>query len=325
MALTIKSIAKKAGVSYATVSLALNNDQRVAEKTREKVRKIAEELKYIPNNFGRGLQSSKSGTVGCFIQSVTGSFFSEILQGIGECATENNYGLLTAICSGSSERLFEQLKIFREKRVDGIIVGGGFQGNKKILQELEEEGIKIVMASSELGIEKVPNVVTDNKLGGQMATEHLIDLGHRNIIYANPAVFGSGLNRFKGYQKAMKKRGLKAEAPIVSLDKLAQIMRLKKRPSAIVAYSDSDAIRIKHILEGIGLRYPKDYSITGFDNISLAAMPEFNLTTIAQDKQGIGKIAMQVLLRRINGEDVGQVLLKPELVRRNSAIQFKTK
>lgn len=325
MALTIKSIAKKAGVSYATVSLALNNDRRVAEKTREKIQRIAKELKYIPNNFGRALQSNKSRIIGCFIQSVTGSFFSEILQGIGTCATENNYGLLTAVCSGNRDKALEQLKIFREKRVDGIIFGGGFPDSGKVLKELEEEGIKIVMASSESGMKNIPNVVTDNKLGGQMATEHLIELGHKNIVYANAATSGSGLTRFKGYKKAMKKHGLKPAEPIPSLDELANLMRLKKRPSAIVAYSDEDAIRIKHALESLGLKYPGDYSITGFDDISLAAMPEFNLTTIAQDKEGIGKVSMEALLKKINGENVKQILLKPELLQRGSSAPYKKK
>jgi LacI family transcriptional regulator len=325
MALTIKSIAKKAGVSYATVSLALNNDPRVAEKTREKVQRIARELRYVPNNFGRALQSNKSRIAGCFIQSVTGSFFSEILQGIGECATENNYGLLTAICSGSREKTFEQLKIFREKRVDGIILGGAFPDYIKILEELENEGIKIVLASSESGFGNIPNVVTDNKLGGEMATEHLIGLGHKKILYANPAKSGSGLNRYKGYKKAMKKHGLKPAEPMPSLEEIVRVMSLKKHPSALVAYSDTDAINIKHALESIGLTYPKDYSITGFDDISIAAMPEFDLTTIAQDKEGIGKVSMEVLLKRINGENIKQTLLKPKLVARKSTAQFRRK
>ncbi len=323
MATTIKSIAKKAGVSYATVSLALNDDPRVAEKTRDKVKKLAIKLNYVPNNFGRALQSNKSDLVGCLLQNFTGSFFSEIFNGVGQAATANNYGLLSAICSGEKEKNYEQLKIFREKRVDGIVVLGGYGNFLNELLEFEKAGIPVIFASSEYECSTIPTVVTDNAKGGKLAAEHFIQLGHKRIAYAFAKKNGSGLNRYNGSKDALLSNGMLAPIPCADKEELCKLLKSTTRPTGIIAYSDEEAITIMHLAKGMGLRIPKDLSVIGFDDSPLASLPEFNLTTIAQAKMDIGRIAMEMLLDRINGKEVKSIILEPELIVRGSSVKIK--
>jgi len=316
---TIKSLAEKAGVSYATVSLALNNDPRVAEKTKLKIQKLARELNYVPNNFGRALQSNKSRLVGYLIPDVTGSFLVDILQGIGSAATRHNYGLLVAIAD-TEERMLEQMELFREKRVDGIIASYALAQ----LEKLEKNGIPIVLASSESTKKNLPFVVTDNFEGGKIAAEHLISLGHKKILYAFAPTGkdNSRYDRFQGAKSAVKSHNLPEILTVSSKEEFLQIFTGKDRPTAAVCYSDYEAVMVQAAAKKAGLRVPQDLSITGFDDSRTASLPEYNFTTVAQAKTTIGEMAFEMLLKRISGEKVESIRLKPELIVRTSTVKI---
>lgn len=317
---TIKSLAEKAGVSYATVSLALNNDPRVAEKTKLKIQKLAKELNYVPNNFGRALQSNKSRLVGYLIPNITGSFLVDILQGIGSAATRHNYGLLVAIADTES-KMNEQLELFREKRVDGIIASS----QPAMLKELEKSGIPTVLASTTGSVKKIfPFVITDNFEGGKIAAEHLIGLGHRKIVYAfsSHSMDFSSSDREQGMKKALKEHGISELPPLFSLEELLQRLQTQDRPTGIICYSDYEAVNVQATVRKAGLRIPQDVSITGFDDSRTASLPEYNFTTVAQAKTKIGELAFEMLLKRIKGEKVGNIQLKPQLVIRTSTAKL---
>ena len=321
---TIKSLAEKAGVSYATVSLALNNDPRVAEKTKLKIQKLARQFNYVPNNFGRALQSNKSRLVGYLIPNITGSFLVDILQGIGSAATRENYGLLVAIADTES-KMDEQMELFREKRVDGIIASCSSEKLMKKFTELEQNGIPTVLASCESSSHATPPIViTDNVEGGRIAAEHLIDYGHRKILYAfsNSTKDSSKYDRLQGVRKALKLHGLPEVLTASSEEELFRILSGKERPTGIVCYSDYEATIVQAAVRKAGLKIPQDISITGFDDSRTAALPEYDLTTVAQAKTQIGELAFDMLLKRINGEKVESVRLRPELVTRGSTARL---
>lgn len=316
---TIKSLAEQAGVSYATVSLALNNDPRVAEKTKLKIQKLAKQLNYVPNNFGRALQSNKSRLVGYLIPDVTGSFLVDILQGIGSAATRHNYGLLVAIAD-TEEKMREQLELFREKRADGIIASYSLEK----LEKFEKNGIPIVLASSESTRKIFPFVITDNFEGGKIAAEHLISLGHRKVLYAfaPEGKDSSRYDRFQGAKSALKSHKMPDILVASSEEELFQIFMGKKRPTAAICYSDCEAVRVQAVAKKAGLKVPQDLSITGFDDSRTASLPEYDFTTVAQAKTTIGKMAFEMLLKRINGEKVESIRLKPELIVRTSTAKI---
>ena len=315
MPTTIKDVARKASVCIATVSMALKGDPRVAKATRAKVEKIARRLHYVPSNLGRALQSSHSRLIGYILSDVTHSFFSEIVQGIGEEATAKGYGLLIGITDGSREKEVQILRLFREKSIDGLLVSAWHPESVQHLLDCDRAGVPVIVCSSETFHPGVPFVVIDNEAGGRLAAEHLIGLGHRRLAYC---FAGPRCARYRGCAAACRRRKIPAPVLCGTQQELSGVLRSADRPTAVVAFSDFIAIEVKHAAEKAGLRIPRDLSITGFDDIQMAALPEFSLTTVAQPQREIGRLSMEMLWRRMNGEKVKSRVLPPALIVRNS-------
>ena len=318
MPATIKDIARHARVSTATVSLSLRDDQRILPATRKRVARVAAKLGYVPSNLGRALQSRRSSLVGFLLADVTTSFYSEILQGAGEAATTAGYGLLLCVTSGSVENAKTHLKLLREKRIDGLIVSTAFLRLSSDLLAFENAQIPVVVCSNDSFSESVPGVVVDNRLGGEMATEHLIRLGHRRIAYCFKYLWSDMTRRHQGCANAAKRSGVPIPASIATERSLLQALKSPNRPTAVVAYSDLDAIRVLRMAAQVPLRVPEDLSVVGFDDLWPASQPEYDLTTIAQPRIEIGRHSMELLLQRLRGEKAESVMLKPRLVVRGS-------
>jgi LacI family transcriptional regulator len=316
MAVTLAQIARKAGVSPATVSLALRGDPRVAEVTREKVCRIAEKAGYVPNNVGRALRSKRSRLVGYLLPDVTASFYSEVLQGVGEEASSAGYSIITAITDLSPETEGRHLRVFREKRVDGVLVSALSKGTRGQLKALEKSGTPVVVCSGEPFDGKIPFVVIDNKKGTGLAAEHLIELGHRRIGFCYSA---SGLGeRRAGVEEAARRHGCLAPVIMRGEKDLEKRLKMKNRPTGIVASTDFAALEVKRVADRLGLSIPEDLSVVGFDDLWFAGLPEFAFTTVAQPKREIGRLSMELLLKRIEGEKVKGRRLAPKLVVRGS-------
>lgn len=311
MSVTIKELARLLNVSPATVSLALNGDSRVAEETSAKIKALANELDYVPNNFGRGLQSRKSRLAGYLAGSVTGSFFDLIMQGIGETAAAADYGLLTGI-TRASEKIDSQLKIFLEKNVDGIILSSNYSVHVEQFEKVERRKIPMVFCSTQ-DSGRHPFVITDNFKGGQLAAGHLISLGHRYL-----ACCRIEKDRLAGNMDAIRRHNLPVPVQFLEAKDLAAVLEGNPLITGVTAYSDTQAIKVKHVIEGLGLRIPNDISIVGFDDMWFSDIQEFQFTTVAQPKKEIGQMVMQMLLELINGKNVTSKFMEPELVVRES-------
>jgi DNA-binding LacI/PurR family transcriptional regulator len=311
MSVTIKELARLLNVSPATVSLALNGDSRVAEETSAKIKALANELDYVPNNFGRGLQSRKSRLAGYLAGSVTGSFFDLIMQGIGETAAAADYGLLTGI-TRASEKIDSQLKIFLEKNVDGIILSSNYSVHVEQFEKVERRKIPMVFCSTQ-DSGRHPFVITDNFKGGQLAAGHLISLGHRYL-----ACCRIEKDRLAGNMDAIRRHNLPDPVQFLEAKDLAAVLEGNPLITGVTAYSDTQAIKVKHVIEGLGLRIPNDISIVGFDDMWFSDIQEFQFTTVAQPKKEIGQMVMQMLLELINGKNVTSKFMEPELVVRES-------
>lgn len=298
MATTIKKIAEYSGMSVGTVSRALNNDPLIATKTREKIQNLAKELDYVPNILGRALQSKKSFLIGYLLANIKSSFYDDILEGIGETLCRHKYGLLTAITDGNPQSEAEQLQLFREKNVDGILVSNYHRETIKILRKIIDSGIPVICCDIEPFDSNIASVKLDDEKAMNLIMDHLINLNHKDIAFG----FVENQNSTLRYDFC-NKRALKNNMPELlkfkSNEELISIFNKHPYPTAVISYSDHDAVEIIHILKNLGITVPNDLSIVGFDDMEFASWPEFNLTTILQPKKELGKISAELLIDAI--------------------------
>ncbi len=316
MRVTLRQVAKRAGVSPATASLALHGDPRVAAATAGRVRRFASELGYVPSNLGRALQSRRSHLLGYLLSSATTSFYSDIIQGIGEAAGGAGYGVLTALRTPATRESIDHVASFREKNVDGVLVSSYDAEVARRLSALEDAGVPVVVCSGESFDPRVPAVIIDDLAGGRMAAEHLLDLGHRRLAFCFAR--GGGHARFQGASQAARDRGVSRPICCANADDLRRRLASRRRPTGIVSNSDFEAIEIKHAVEAAGLSLPGDVSVVGFDDMWFASLPEFDFTSVSQPKADIGRLSVEMLLARIGGKKMRSRQLQPELVVRGS-------
>jgi len=320
MPVSLKKIAVLADVSIATVCLALQDDARVAAATRRRLRALADQLGYVPSNLGRALQSGRSRLAGYLIHTVNQSYFNDILQGLGRAAAAANYGLLVAIPDGSAAQDKRELRLLKEKNIDGLIVSMSHANTLPALLELDRRGVPVVFCSDEFSPPDATTTVTnDDFCGGGMAVEHLAARGCRRIAYAfnlKPIE-----QRFAGCQDAAQRLGIPPLIRCASETALAAFLRASdgKHPLGIVAYYDLDAIRALRVARQLKLRIPQQVKLVGCDDSLLAALPEFDLSSVAPQKQEIGAMAFALLQQRLDGQTPAPCLLPPTLVTRGSS------
>ena len=332
---TIKDIARKANVSYATVSRALNNKRGVRGTTRTKILDIASKMSYTPNAIARGLVMKQTLTLGLIIPDITNPFYPEVARGIEDGATEGGFSIFLCNTNWERKREVHYLRLLAEKRVDGIILA-------PIDNEVEavESGltgkIPVVYVSNAPRRTEHSFVVIDNILGGFLATEHLIRAGHRTIGFVGSTEDSLAIAaRLKGYRRALKKYGLPVEKKYIQLGEFKQETgyRIVRRmiaegdyPRAVFAENDLLALGILQGVKASGLSVPGDVAVVGFDDIPFAGFPEVQLTTINQPKYEMGRKAAEILLEQIEGSagvqpvQIRQIYLKPQLVVRKSGI-----
>lgn len=309
---TIKDIAQRLGVAPSTVSMALKDSPEIGRETKEAIRRAAREMNYVPNPFGRALQSRRSSLVGYLTSRVTDSFFDQLLQGAGETAVKHGYGLLTGVVSNGDE-LKSQLEIFREMRLEGMVVTLPGLISPKTLALLDKSGIPPVFCSGRGG----PNhtfVMCDDIRGGELAAEHLISRGHRRL-----ACQKRDEQRLAGNRNAIRKHRLPDPLLFGTADELAELLGKHPDVTAVTAYSDNEAILLHNAIRKLGLRIPEDVALVGYDDLWFAELENFRFTTVAQPKREMGRQAMEVLFELAGGGTPGPRLLAPELIVRESA------
>ena len=313
---SLKTIAKLAGVSPATVSLALRDDPRVADSTRSRVTTLASELGYVPNHIGRALQASQSSLVGFSIPTLSHSYYNEILEGCGAAAGDRGYGILVAMPSGDPEEHLSAFRMFQEKSVDGIILATHHSNLFTEVQKTRSLGTPVVFAGSGPSTEIAPLIKNDDTATGRMAAEHLLDLGHSNIAYCYAP--SADHERYSGTLDACLDAGAGCRR-LKSADELRSLSNSPHPPTAIIAYSDDIAVEVVEILRSLGFGVPEDVSVIGVDDSPAASLPAYDLTTIAPRKREIGALALEFISKELNGERTTSAMLLPEIVVRSSA------
>jgi DNA-binding LacI/PurR family transcriptional regulator len=255
------------------------------------------------------------------------------VAGIEEVANREGYSVILATSQADPEREMTVVRSFRERRVDGILVASSRLGANylPLLAELEAP---IVLLNNQHPSKFVHSVTIDNVDGGRQATRHLIRLGHRRIAYlGDQSGFQSDAERFKGFQAAMVEAGLRVIKEYVvrgdgkpdgGRKKAAELLLLKKRPSAIFCYNDMTALGAMEQAARMRLHVPRDLSVVGFDDLFFTALLRPPLTTIRQPKKELGQRAMDLLIALLKGEPAERTMVIPgELVPRGSSAKAR--
>ncbi len=299
-------VAKLAGVSFITVSRVINNKSNVKEKTRERVLEAIDKLGYYPNSLGRGLSSNKVHTLGMRLRGdISNNFTSDLLSGVESICKKFNYNLLLNFGNNDSE-----LSPFFERKVDGLIFLFSNITDSDI-SLIEKKKIPCVILWDEIDSEDVISVRFNDVRGGCIATEHLIESGHKNIAYIGGDKGNKcAEDRFEGYLQAMANHNIKVKKKFLfsgdfskeSGKKIAhKIIKLKKLPTAIFCVGDEVAFGVMEVFRSEGIRIPDDVSIIGFDSGAATSHVYCPLTSIYNPVKEIGRVGTQLLLDRING------------------------
>ncbi len=336
MPVRLKDIAEKLGYSVTTVSRALGGYDDVADETRRIIVQTAEKMGYRPDIVARRLQKQRTDTLGFVIPThgprFSDPFFSELLAGIGNEAAIRDYDLLvTTHPPDTPEEARSYERLVRERRVDGVLLTRTRINDTRIAYLLAHEFPFAAFGRAQIDA-PYAYVDVDGELGVFNATQHLIELGHRDIaLILSPPDLMFTVHRRTGFYRALKAHGATAEAAweenadLTERGGYAVASRLlagPRRPTAIVACNDLTAIGAMRAAREQGLHIGRDLSVVGFDDIPLAEHAHPPLTTVHQPIYKIGQRVCRMLAQILAGEpldaDECQVLFRPELVIRDS-------
>ncbi|MFN2168595.1 MAG: LacI family DNA-binding transcriptional regulator [Anaerolineae bacterium] len=331
MAVTIYDVAKRAGVGIGTVSRVLNDSPNVRNETRQRVLSAIETLNYSPSPIARRLSLRKTLTVGVIAPFFTRPSVVERLRGIEAVIAESDYDLVVYNVETPSRRDAYFFHIPTSNRVDGLIVLSLKPNDEDVLR-WNSARIPIVLVDADHP--DLSRVLIDDIGGGYLATQHLIELGHRRIAFVGDPEhlafdFTSSAHRYEGYRRALADYGLNYrsgyfQAAEHGQEVAAQVTRnllsLEQPPTAIFAASDTQAFGVIEAARELGVRVPGDLSVVGFDDLELAAY--LKLTTVRQPLVESGLRGIELLLQAIddpNGEVVCDQLPLELVVRQSTA------
>lgn len=308
---TIKDIARLSGAGIATVSRVVNNNGYVADATRRRVEQAIAELGYRPNAGARTIRSGRSHLIGVLVPSIKVDFFARLAHRLEQALFAQGYQ--TLICSTAEDLKHESeyVNMLLAQQVDGVMVAS-VSGNVNVFSKLVDANIPILALDRQLKGIGAPLVSADHFAGGQMAAEHLIELGHTQMsVVGAPVQSQSVQERAAGAVKACRAAGLSPPEIVLGDDhrvkgcaELAlEVLGRTPCPTAIIAISDIAAIGILHAARATGLSVPDELSVTGFDDTPLVAYVFPAVTTIAQPIDQIAQEAISAMLTMIRTPD----------------------
>lgn len=337
MPVTIKDVARKAGVSPSTVSRVISKHPRISEETAQRVIKVMNELGYHPNVMAKSLVSKTTNTIGIILprpaeELFQNYFFHEAIRGILAQANRSGYDLLMASGASEKEEMETVKRLVRGRRVDGIILLSS-KTHDPLIGFLEESDIPFVIIGRSAEYPDVYTVDNDNVQAAYDATNHLISQGHKWIGFVSgPPDLTVSQDRMEGYRRALAEAGLELRQEwIVETEFLQEsgyramsmLMNLPERPTALVCIDDVVAFGVLHGLSELGFRVPDDISLVSFNNISLAELSSPPLSSIDIGTYQIGYLTSKTLIQLIQGEPVHQrrILVPHRLIVRESSLR----
>ncbi|MCA0756813.1 LacI family transcriptional regulator [Paenibacillus sp. N4] len=338
---TIKDIAKAAGVSPSTVSRVVSNHPRISKATSQKVKRFMEEMGYHPNVMAKSLVSKTTQTLAIMLprpaeELFQDFFFGELLRGILTQSTRAGYDMLLTTATSPNDETETVSRLVLGRRVDGVILLSS-RVNDPLIDLLDKHKFPTVLIGRTEGHSNILSVDNDNEQAAYDATQHLILQGHERIGFVSgPPALTVAQDRMNGYRRAMQEAGLPVRSEwIVEGEFLQQsgyramsfMMSLPERPSGLVAIDDVVAFGVLRGLTELGYKVPDDLSLVSFNNIALSELATPPISSIDIGTYQLGYTASQMLIRLIQEEDVHQsrMIIPHRLIVRESSIQTVSK
>jgi DNA-binding LacI/PurR family transcriptional regulator len=326
---TIRDVAEHAGVGVGTVSRVLNENPSVSDATRQKVLAAIETLDYTPNPIARRLSLRKSLAIAVVVPFFTRPVFTERLRGVEYVLADSEYDLILFNVETTTKRDAYFQDVPRRERFDGLLVVSLSPRNGEVEHFLEAGVPTVLVDARHPGLSRV---VIDDVAGGRLATQHLIELGHRRIGFVgdqleNPFNFVSSRDRYEGYRQALAEAGIPFRAEYHAQGEhgreqarrmASDLLALREPPTAIFAASDTQAFGVLEATQDAGLKVPEDLSVIGYDDIEIAEY--LHLTTIRQPLFASGVEGVELLFETIANPPPAprRILLPVELVVRGT-------
>lgn len=329
--ITIKDIARAAGVSINTVSRALGNRGYVKKDTKEKILKIAQELGYTPNCAATALRTRKSGIVGVIVVDNSNPFYAELVKGIESEARKNGYNIILINTDRNYENEVKAIQTLLKRRVDGLIICA-VQSQVEDIKELVDKKIPNVIVGSKLNGIKTNYVCSDDEMGGYIAAKHLIETGHRKLLFLNAFDYKYAARmREKGARRAIAESGKVVELSVInSLEgfenaykKFKEVISKSISFDGVLCYNDIYAFAVIKVAKESGFKIPEDFSLIGFDDIEFSSVLNPSLTTIRVDKVMLGSQAFKALIKSIKEDVITELTLPVQLVERETVKRIK--
>ncbi len=326
MAVTMRDVAQKAGVSINTVSRVINGYGEVSEATGNRVLAAIEELGFRPNALARSLVSGKSLSVAFIIPQITDPFYPDVILGVESIARQNGYSVLLCNTNDDPQQELDYVDILSAKQVDGIILCGSRLDEDRLSSVALHHRVAAVTSRRPRG---AAIITLRGEKGLYELTSHLIRLGHRSIAHIG-INFGSGSDRADGYRRALSENDIPLNKesvlfiPSAKIEMSHQAVRqfLQQRPdiTAVSCFNDLVAIGVMQACADLGRRVPEDVAVVGFDDIDLASLVTPGLTTMHIPRFHLGEMLMELMLRVIAapGQHEEYLSIEPQLVVRDS-------
>ena len=332
MSVSIYDIAKKAGVSPSTVSRALEDHPRIGTTTRKRIQELAREMDYVPSTVAKSLAANKTWTIGMVLATISDPFMGRVVEGVEQAAIEAGFNVFISTSQNDRQREIAAIKMLQKRRVDGIIVIAshlldqypGFFVRSKV---------PIVIINEQKPGETMHFVTVDDVHAAQLAVEHLLALGHCRIGYVGVTNRPkSNQYRLKGYQDALEAAGIASDPALIftshTIEDHAKRGEASLEPlldagaTAVCCYNDTTAIGLLAACYKRGISVPENLSITGFDDIDMAAYTIPPLTTIRQPRFELGQRSMRMMLALLSGQLPENQIVPGELVVRQTTARL---
>jgi len=337
MKATINDVAKHAGVSIKTVSRVMNNEPSVRQNTRDKVNAAVIELNYQPNLAARNLAGTKSYSIAYVYDNPNAYYVIDMQDGILSACRQQGYELLIHPCNAKADNITEEVtKMVKQSRVAGLVLTPPFSEMPEFVRSMTELDVKVVriMSGDEAPDELTPCIMVNDHKAAFSITQHLIDLGHRDIAFlAGGSEHKSTIERLQGYKKALEVNGISVNESMIidgeySFDSGVQgakeLLSMKKKPTAIFSCNDEIAAGALFASRLMGVSIPEQLSIAGFENSPFSRQTWPRLTTADQPNKTIAENAANLLIAQTRKQKPAQLVNQytPQLIVRDSSAEF---